>query len=209
MYTFLLLLFPISLFRHIIREDNRYVPRMAWWGAAAGVAVCTAKAFLTFSYRVASASFVIEAAHDFLSLTGMPVAVSAVILLIGWKAGVPLTDCICAFFAAIASFMAVYLPFATLSGARSAYSPYELFFRPPLYLMMMTSISRIIKLIAAAHMDTSLHLRRMGYPLLAVFLIAPCITDTLWFVSNSAWTVVWGVYMAFAFLWYVICAPRT
>lgn len=206
MYTFLVLLFPISLLRHIVRSNDKAEVNMAGIAASVSIIICTCKAFLTFSYRVATPSFVIETLYYFITMTVAPVAISCVILLIlrcydkGRR--------ICALFAVVASFYAIYLPFTTLAGPASSYSPYELFFRPPLYLMMTTNIGFCARLIAASHANKALHLRHIGYPMLMLFIIMPCVTDAMWYTSvqSIAYLVMWGAYMMFSVMWYVVCS---
>lgn len=207
MYAFLVLLFPAALFRHIVRLGDIVKVHCAWQAAFLSIVLCTAKAFLTFSYRISSASIFIEIAHSFFLLTIVPLLSVTAILFIAWKTRKPWPSCISAFFAAHAAFMAIYLPFITLAGSHSAYSAYELFYRPPLYLMMSVSLARCIKLIASAHINPFLHLRRLGYPMLFLFLIAPSIIDTMWFMNRGAWSTAWGIYIALSAVWYVICSP--
>lgn len=209
MYAFLVLLFPIALFRHLVREGNRAEDTAAWVGAAISIILCTFKAFLTFSHRIPSALFASEWVYSFVSLTIVPILCSCVVLFIVKLRGARAASCVCALFSALASFYAVYLPFLTLAGSRSSYSSYELFFRPPLYLMMITSIALCAKLIAAAHIDRSLHLRRMGYPMLSFFALIPSAVDAMWFTNEGNWIVLWGVYLVLSFFWYVICASRS
>lgn len=210
MYAFLVLLFPIALFRHFAREGNKIKYTGAWIEMAISIILCACKAFLAFSYRVASASFMAEWVYFFVSLTVIPLFCSCAVLLIMKLFKKNITDCVCALFATLAAFYAVYLPFTTLSGARSAYSAYELFFRPALYLMMITSIASSAKLIVASLIDRSLHLRRMGYPMLMAFALIPSLIDTVWFtnIKRNMTLGLWCAYMAISVFWYAVCAPK-
>lgn len=211
MYLFLILLFPIALFCHLARGAKQSSITAMWASAAVSIVLCSCRAFLSFSYRVHSASFIFEWGYTLLTLTIVPIAVSCIILLVMRKCGFSIADCVIAFFCALSAFFAIALPFATLAGAHSAYSAYELFLRPSIYLMMAVSQASCAKLIAAANIDKSLHLRRVAYPVCAVFMLLPSVIDTMWLtnIKGKMYLVLWTVYMILSLLWYVVCALRT
>lgn len=207
MYAFLILLFPIALFRHLMRSFSHTAARTTWAAAAIAIVLCACKAFLTFSYRVASASFVHEWVYNFVSLTALPAICTCAILLIARLLCRSWGMCVDAVFATSTAFLAVYLPFTTLAGPRSVYSAYELFFRPPLYLMMTQTASSCAALAAKEYAQKKA-LGIVCVPIMAAFLLAPSAIDTAWFLNAGNYLVPWCAYMVLSIACYIVCALK-
>lgn len=205
MYAFLVLLFPIALFRHFAREESRLAALSSFIAAFFAIVLCSCKAFLSFSYRVPQALFFYEWAHRLFTITVVPASLSALILLV-MRIKKSTTECIQAIFPSLCASLAVLLPFETLAGPRSSYSFYELFLCPSLYLMMASSLSSCIALMACRKVRK--YIRIASLLLFVVFALVPSIIDTMWFtnIKGKSYLALWGVYVVMSVLCYVFCA---
>ncbi len=203
MFLFLIILLPSALAYYLISADDKAVIPVALTGILSAALFCALKAFFSFIYRVPSASFLPNYAYVLFGQTLVPSAV--VYLLFFFLSKDTLLFRIKSCFPLLCSFFAVYLPYHVIAGSASSYSVFELFLKPVLYLMMLTSASLCVRFVFRSFGENGRKMKIVWISALCVILLVPAAVETAWFIGLPfwAWLVPWAAYVLFAVCGYM------
>lgn len=200
MFVFPIILLPAAVVYYLINADDKAVIPVVLTGALSSVLFCALKAFFSFMYRVPSATFLPNYAYVLFGQTLIPSAV--VYLLFFFFSKDDLSFRIKAYFPLLCSFFAVYLPYHIIAGSSSAYSVFELFFKPVLYLMMLTASSLCVRFVFRAYEERAAKLKVIWISALVITLILPAAIETAWFTGRPFW--MWFIPLA-AYIFFTAC----
>jgi hypothetical protein len=198
MYLFLIIVLPSALVYYSINVRDKAVIPVVITGMLSSALFCALKAFFSFMYRIPSAAFFPNYLYILFGQTLFPCAV--VYLLFFFLSKDEESFRIQSYFPLLCSFFTVYLPFHILAGSSSAYSFFELFLKPVLYLMMLSASAICVRYVFRAFGSGSTRVRAVWISTLCASLFLPAAAETLWFTGRPVWT--WLVLYAA----YVLCA---
>ena len=148
MFLFLILVLPAALVYYLSKEDDRAEISVVLTGFLSSALSCTLKAFFGFMHRIPSAGFWLNFLYIVFSQTAVPAVV--VFLLFVYLSKDTIEFRIGSYFPLLCSFYAVYLPYHIMAGSGSAYSFFELFLKPLMYLAMLLASSICVRFIFRA-----------------------------------------------------------
>jgi hypothetical protein len=198
MFLFLIILLPSVLVYNLIDSDDKAVIPVALTGVLSSVLFCALKAFFSFMYHISSAAFFPNYAYVLFGQTLVPVAV--VYLLFFFVSKDEISFRIKSYFPLMCSFYSIYLPYHIIAGSSSAYSAFELFLKPVLYLMMLAVSALCVRFVFRSLEMRNIKAKINWILALCVTLLLPAAIETLWFMGFPVWIwfLLWSAYVFFA-----------
>jgi F0F1-type ATP synthase membrane subunit c/vacuolar-type H+-ATPase subunit K len=198
MFLFLILVLPAALVYYLSKEDDRAEISVVLTGFLSSALFCTLKAFFGFMHRIPSAGFWLNFLYIVFSQTAVPAVV--VFLLFVYLSKDTIEFRIGSYFPLLCSFYAVYLPYHIMAGSGSAYSFFELFLKPLMYLAMLLASSICVRFIFRAFSGIDAKKKTVWSLMFAASLLLPAAVETLWFTGLPVyiWLPSWIAYMVSA-----------
>ncbi|MFA6856290.1 MAG: hypothetical protein WCR31_03680 [Treponema sp.] len=200
MFLFLIILLPSVLAYNLINSDDKAVIPVVLTGVLSSVLFCALKAFFSFMYHISSAAFLPNYVYILFGQTLVPVAV--VYLLFFFFSRDEISFRIKSYFPLMCSFYSIYMPYHIIAGSSSAYSAFELFFKPVLYLMMLTASSLCVRFVFRSFGMRNIKTKIIWILALCVTLLLPAAIETLWFMGFPVW--VW-LFLGAAYVFFAVC----
>lgn len=177
----MLILIPAVLVFCGIRADDKAVVPVAMTGAAAGVLVSFASALFSFRHRIPAFSF----ASNFFFYTAEEYVLPLILLYIVYFfiTKDSLEFRLRSFLPVTAGFYAVYMPYRIISSAGAAFSFFELFTKPALFLSMLVLCAWLVFLIGKHSCDKAVRFIVIDSVIMAVVLFVPPFLNTLWLLK--------------------------
>lgn len=202
MSFFLLSLFPIALARHLAlaRDKSECLPAAVGFFSAA--LLCALKAFFSFQWRAAPASFAANFVYFFargpLEVAAIPLAIYMALTNDGtdFKAR--------SVFPLSAAFLAAHLPFCALAGGGVERSAFVLLAKPALYLAMASLLSSMAFAFSREKASAAGQKAKRAAAVAAV-LAAPAAAEAMWFTALPAWSY---IFVSIAFVLAALSAAR-
>ncbi|MBQ9495014.1 MAG: hypothetical protein IJR50_05175 [Treponema sp.] len=199
MYAFLIIIIPTVLTYYFVASGERETVPVAFIGFIISVIVCAIKAFFSFSHHIFRANFLSNYAYIALAYSIVPIAVVYAVFIV--FSGDTMKFRIKAYFPLLCAFFAVYIPYTTLAGSRTAYDVFELFFKPTLYALMLCLSSVCLRYGYCAYVDNDKKSDSIIWTtIFAASLLVPAAIETMWLIRLpfALWLILWCAYAFFA-----------
>lgn len=195
MIFFNLLLLPVALFIYFAVSGQKKFITVAATGFFVGMIVCGVRFVFFFSHRLVPESFILNYLFYVTRLVILPMIVYVVFVLISKDSG---EFKIKSFFPLMTSFAIVYYPYYFLTMSGSVYNGYDLFFRPVIYLSMLTGFALSLKRIYSACVNEEPSSKINSIVIAALILLFPAVVDTSYVMNRFFWlfTILGIVYSA-------------
>lgn len=209
MFAFLFLLFPVCLIVVCLKmNDSAFLP-VVLTGTFSAIAFCAAKFLFMFMHRVVTFSFVINFFYIFCFYVFLPVAV--VYILFFFISKNDLCFRLRAFFPLVVSFYMIFLPFQIICYNESAFSFYEIFAKPFLYLVYFFGAALCVWKIGECAVQKRVNiLVEWSAVLLFLMFFVSCI-EALWLIGTNTAIVATVFFLfvaAIAFLYVMSIAKK-
>lgn len=199
----MLILIPsILIFCCIRSRDNTISPVVV--GTFVGVCVCMFIAFFSFKHRIPEYSFGINFLYYALIEYVLPLILLYVSYFFVSKDSLEFR--IKTFFPITASFFSIYMPYCILSSADAAFSFFDLFVKPVVFLSMLIISAYFVFFIAKVACERNVKKIIILSVLFSLALFVPPFFNTIWLLKIMLPIVYLGsvIYSVFAIILFAI-----
>lgn len=183
MLLFLLMLLPLALITYCLYARDRKILFPAAAGCFSAVIVCACRFFFSYEHRLVYDSFSENFLYSLLKQNLLPlVIVTAIFALVSRDT---IEYKVKNFFPTLCSFFAVYLPYCVIAGTEYYYLPYDLFFKPVIYLAMLIQISLCIINAWKAFTEKKIAFAVIDILIILIYMIYPAVSDALYAIDQA------------------------
>lgn len=194
MYLFILSVFPISLINWFIFKKNRNMIPFVFIGSLCAILTGAYRTFFLISHNITFFAPKDNFVDLLLHQTLLPIIILSGLFLIFSRDKIEYK--LQAFYPITASFYMIYMPYIVLSNHKTAFSAFELFVIPVIFVFMIYTISELILLTYKSLKNHKNILMAIYITGIFIYLFTPAFLQVL-FIYNTRALIVYGIFLIY------------